>query len=131
MNDFYRKNTGKTGEDFIAEKLVSDGWEILVRNWRRREGEIDIIALDGDTLVFVEVKTWPCGWREDLEYVINPVKRRRMIKLAECFINGNPGYGDKLVRFDVIFTGFNPGEIRPGETAPGEIIHLRNAFTEI
>ncbi len=130
LGDFYRKDTGKAGEDFVAEKLVSEGWRLVARNWRRRAGEIDIIGVDGDTLVFVEVKTWPCGWQDDLEYVINPVKRRRMIRLAECFVSENPEYAGNLIRFDVVFTGFNPGKGSSLRSARERTVHLRNAFTE-
>ena len=53
-----RKETGKLGEDLAAEFLKEKNYEILERNWRYGQfGEIDIIAKDKDTLVFVEVKT--------------------------------------------------------------------------
>lgn len=51
-----RKELGRTGEDLAVERLTALGWEIIARNWRTRRGEIDIIAKDGDCLVFVEVK---------------------------------------------------------------------------
>jgi putative endonuclease len=48
---------GRRGEDAAADFLLAAGMPLLARNWRRRRGEIDIIARDGDTIVFVEVKT--------------------------------------------------------------------------
>jgi len=57
QKDRYRQVIGAWGEDQAAEYLVKNGLKILQRNYRSREGEIDLIASDGDTLVFVEVKT--------------------------------------------------------------------------
>jgi putative endonuclease len=48
---------GKDGEDYALRHLVSAGFEIVERNWRCDEGELDIVAIDGGTLVVVEVKT--------------------------------------------------------------------------
>ena len=52
-----RKATGDLGERLACQALVLRGYDIVVRNWRCREGEVDIIARDGDVWVFVEVKT--------------------------------------------------------------------------
>lgn len=49
--------TGRLGEELAVNALTVHGYEIYERNWRSVDGEIDIIAMDGDTLVFVEVKT--------------------------------------------------------------------------
>jgi putative endonuclease len=51
-------NKGRSGEDAAAAYLEEKGIKILEKNFRGRKGEIDIIALDGDTLIFVEVKAW-------------------------------------------------------------------------
>jgi putative endonuclease len=52
-----RRATGVAGEDAVAAWYVARGYEILDRNWRVREGEIDVIARDGGSVVFCEVKT--------------------------------------------------------------------------
>ncbi|MBO8451085.1 MAG: YraN family protein [Spirochaetes bacterium] len=116
--------TGRAGEAFVAQKLAADGWKICARNWRRRSGEIDIIAEDGGTLVFVEVKTWPGGRLEDLEYVIHREKRRRMIGLAKTFVAEHPEYEGFFLRFDIVFLGPEKDGMERG------IRHLRAAFTE-
>jgi putative endonuclease len=54
----HRSGIGRQGEDLAARFLEEKGMELLARNFRSRRGEIDLIALDGDTLVFAEVKTW-------------------------------------------------------------------------
>ena len=48
---------GKYGEDLAARHLVGAGFTIVTRNWRCPEGEVDILAIDGNTLVVIEVKT--------------------------------------------------------------------------
>ena len=51
-----RQRLGRAGEDFVARSLAGRGWQIVARNWRMRGGELDIVARDAATLVFVEVK---------------------------------------------------------------------------
>ena len=53
----HRKPLGRLGEDLAARHLEQAGWQIVARNWRTRRGEIDIVARDGEWLVFVEVRT--------------------------------------------------------------------------
>lgn len=48
---------GRFGEDLAVARLEEAGWEVLVRNWRCRMGELDVVAVDGGEAVFVEVKT--------------------------------------------------------------------------
>lgn len=52
-----KDEVGRYGEDVAARDLAEQGWEVLARNWRCSDGELDIIAVEGDTLVAVEVKT--------------------------------------------------------------------------
>lgn len=52
-----KKNTGDVGEKIATSLLITKGYEIVAKNFRGRTGEIDIVAVDTDTLVFVEVKT--------------------------------------------------------------------------
>jgi putative endonuclease len=58
-----RKTLGRLGEQIAAQHFERLGWEIVARNHHTRHGEIDLIALDGDTLVFAEVKTCRLGRR--------------------------------------------------------------------
>lgn len=116
---------GRTGEDYACDKVVSWGWLIISRNWRTRRGEIDIIALDRDTLVFIEVKTWPRGQFEDLELVIGRNKQKRMVETAKCFLAENREYNSKYIRFDVIMVSDDPLSL-----AEPAINHLKDAFSE-
>jgi putative endonuclease len=109
--------TGIAGEDFVASSLSLDGWEIIARNWRTRRGEIDIIGRERDTIVFIEVKTWPHGEAADLDLVIGPAKQKRMVETAKCFLDTHRQYNGMYVRFDVVLV--NSG-----------MYHLKDAFSE-
>jgi len=92
---------GKTGEDLACRELERRGYAILARRYRRRGGELDIVARDGKTLVFVEVKT-----RESREYgdggeAVTALKRRRITLLALDYIARN-GLAECPCRFDVV-----------------------------
>jgi putative endonuclease len=102
------KNThesGRDGEQQAAEELERRGITIIARNFRSRFGEIDLIGLDGETLVFIEVKAWRTLSISELEYGINQRKRER-IRLTACeFIQKERKYSDMTMRFDVVFIG--------------------------
>jgi putative endonuclease len=53
----FRQRLGRMGEDYVAARLSERGWEIVARNWRTRRGEIDLVAIDGESLVLCEVRT--------------------------------------------------------------------------
>lgn len=112
---------GMDGEARAAEFLSRSGYEILRRNWRTRGGEIDIIAVKGDVLVFVEVKTLPHGDADTLSHVLGSIKRQRIIETAKYFLYNNRQYNDKYIRFDVVVVDM------PGKPP---VCHLENAFSE-
>ncbi len=81
-----RKQLGRWGEELAASHLESAGYAILTRNWRTRHGEIDIIARDGETIAFVEVKTRR-GTNFGLpEEALTPAKSTRLAQLAKAYI---------------------------------------------
>jgi putative endonuclease len=92
---------GKTGEDLACRELERRGYAIVARRYRSRRGELDIIARDGATLVFVEVKT-----RHDRAFgqaaeAVGFVKRRRMAQLAMEYVLRHQ-LGNCPCRFDVV-----------------------------
>ncbi len=92
---------GRFGEDVAAAHLEADGLVLVARNWRCREGEIDIVAVDGDVLVFCEVKT-----RSGLAFgspaeAVSPTKLRRLKVLAARWLADSPRAWVEL-RFDVV-----------------------------
>ncbi len=109
---------GRAGENAAASFLEEAGLRIVARNVRSARGEIDLVAVDGETVVFVEVKSWRRYGIEDLERSIDSRKVFRVIETAKFFLSRNREYNGMAVRFDVVFIG-----------ADG-IRHLASAFTE-
>ena len=96
-----RQTLGKMGEDLACRELERRGYAIVARRYRRRGGELDIIARDGATMVFVEVKA-----REGREFgeaaeAIGYFKRRRMMAVALDYIT-RQHLADCPCRFDVV-----------------------------
>lgn len=121
MGKSNNKQTGNAGENRACDYLVQNGYRIIERNWRKRFGEIDIIALKDNVLVFVEVKTWPKGDFFTLESALGATKQQRIIKTAKCFIDGHRQYNENYVRFDVLALDMS---------GQNEIMHIENAFSE-
>lgn len=95
------KRLGERGEDAAVAYLERAGLTIVERNWRCQSGEIDIVALDGDALVLVEVKTRRSAAKGNPEEAITPAKRRRYARLAAAYIQ-HAGVEPVATRFDVI-----------------------------
>lgn len=93
---------GRAGEGAAARLLESEGWTLLARNFRAGRGEIDIIAEKGDTLAFVEVKTWSRLGPEELERSVGPDKRRRIIETSQIFLSRHRQYSDARLRYDLL-----------------------------
>lgn len=81
-----RQGLGRLGERLAAEKLSDAGYQILERNFRCRYGEIDIIARDGEDLVFVEVKTRRGNAYGLPEEAVTWRKQRTIIQVAEYYL---------------------------------------------
>ena len=104
-----RQRLGKIGEDFAAEYLLKHGYRIIERNFKARYGEIDIIALSGSTLVFIEVKT-RIGREFGLpEEAVTPRKIREVVKTAGYYKVFHHELPESL-RLDVIGIELNPDE---------------------
>jgi len=77
-----RVSLGKMGEDLAVRELERRGYAILARRYRRREGELDIVARDGVTIVFVEVKTRDGDAFGEPPEAVTALKQRRMTRTA-------------------------------------------------
>ena len=97
----HRTNVGKLGEDIASSFLKRKGYRIISRNFKARYGEIDIIALDQDTIVFVEVKTRIGTHFGTPEEAITPRKLREITKTAEYY-TFRTKQSDKALRIDAI-----------------------------
>lgn len=80
------KPTGKGGEEFAVRTLLDLGCRIIAVNHHSRYGEIDIIAVDGETIRFVEVKTRRTGAQVGAELSVTPAKQRKIIKTALLYL---------------------------------------------
>ncbi len=85
MSDAKQK-LGQIGEDLAVKLLTGKGFEIVERNYRYGHGEIDIIAKDGDELVFVEVKTRHNLEYGEPEYAVTKKKQKQIKKIAELYL---------------------------------------------
>ena len=97
-----RRSTGTQYENLAADFLERGGMQILERNFRSRNGEIDLIARDGGTIVFVEVKyrkNKSAGLPED---AVTPRKRRTICRVADYYRMRKGMPEDVPIRFDVI-----------------------------
>ena len=114
------KQIGSKGEKEAKEFLISNNYEILRTNFHSPYGEIDIIAQDDETLVFIEVKTRSC----DLDSALNSIsisKRKKISKTASYFLSKNHSLEDMFTRFDVI--------IILNSKTHTLIKHIKEAFT--
>jgi putative endonuclease len=115
---------GRYGEELAASHLETAGLVILARNWRCREGELDIVARDGPVLVFIEVKTRSSNAFGSPAEAVDRRKSARIRQLALRWIMAQRDLGEpaswSAVRFDVI-------SVVRGRGGP-EIAHLAGAF---
>ncbi|MBL4903212.1 MAG: YraN family protein [Desulfocapsa sp.] len=118
-----RIKLGAQGEDLAVDYLKKKGLTIRVRNYRKKTGEIDIIAQDGQCLVFIEVKT-----RKSLRFgqpyeSVTLTKQAQISRVALDYITRNKLH-DQPIRFDVISILLQSG----GDT---DINHLPNCFEAV
>jgi putative endonuclease len=117
-----RKSLGRLGEQLAAQHLERLGWLIIERNFQTRLGELDVVALAGDTLVFVEVKTCRAGraWPWDSLHQRKQVQVRRIAGLWFNQRRATPFF--ERVRFDGI------GIVLDEHDALVRLDHLEGAF---
>ena len=99
---------GKAGEDLACGELERRGYAIVARRYRRRGGELDIIARDGQTLVFVEVKARDSREFGEAAEAVTGLKRRRMVRLALDYV-ARHHLQDYPCRFDVVSIHLDEG----------------------
>ena len=118
------RTLGRRGEDAAARYLRRKGYRILARGSRLKPGELDIVALDGPTVVFVEVKTRKSAEAGHPVEAVDPAKQRRLTRLAVTFLKRH-GLLDRPARFDAIAVTWPEGRRRP------RIEHFDNAFEAV
>lgn len=115
------RSLGNAGENMAATYLLEHGYKISERNYRCPIGEMDIVAFDGDELVFVEVKT-----RTSLRYgypyqAVDYRKQQRYYRISAFYRASHPQYADLNCRFDII-------EVYLLNNDTQNINHIKNAF---
>ena len=96
-----RQRLGSAGEALASAELERLGYAVIERNYRSRFGEIDIVAWDGDTVVFVEVKTKTSGDFGDPVEEVTPQKQRQILSMGEEY-HSYCCQPDTACRFDVV-----------------------------
>ena len=114
-----KKVIGDKGEDFAASYFEKQGYKIKARNVHSRYGEIDLIAENEDTVVFVEVKTRSHDSLDRAADAVTPAKQKKIILTALHYISEN--HTDKIMRFDVFEVYHANGRIY-------KFNHIKNAF---
>ncbi|MFN0158079.1 MAG: YraN family protein [Bacteroidota bacterium] len=113
------KEIGARGEQLAMRHLKRLGMEIVEMNYRYGHGEIDIIARDGETLVFCEVKSRVNDEFGDPEYALTPRKQQQIRRIAQAYLYEHE-IKEQDCRFDVVAIRFM--------TRPPQINYIRNAF---
>jgi len=115
----YQQKIGRSGENMAAEFLKKSGYTVLLRNYRAERGEIDIIAQDRETLVFIEVKTGTSDQYGSPETWVDRRKQVQIGKVAQAYLIDNQ-LEDVPCRFDVIAI--------VGSSGHRKIRHFKDAF---
>jgi putative endonuclease len=92
---------GERGEAVASEVLSRRGYRIIERNCRSRWGELDLVAYDGDTVVFVEVKARRAAGFGDPAYAVDRRKQQRVVRLAQRYLSRRR-LGEPPCRFDIV-----------------------------
>lgn len=116
---------GRAGEAAAARFLESRGYTLVMRNFRHKTFEIDIIARDRDTLCFVEVKTRSSTRKALPREAVNAAKQKKMILGATWYLRRH-GLNRQRVRFDVVEVVY-PGK-KPDPETPPRLNLIRHAF---
>jgi putative endonuclease len=115
-----RLDLGKLGEEQAVARLKKEGYRVIARNYRNTFGEIDIIAQDGKTLCFVEVRTRTKDWHGHPFESISSVKQKKIIRAAQGYLTERD-IDDIDARFDVV-------AVIPDEAGGFTVEFIKNAF---
>jgi putative endonuclease len=117
-----RPSIGRRAEALAAEMLERQGLRIIARNWRRPEGELDLIADDQGTCVFVEVRSRTGEEQGHPLESVNPRKRAQVIRAARLYLDDDSTRA-AAYRFDVVGVTFSVDD-----DGPPVLVHIPDAF---
>jgi putative endonuclease len=115
---------GASGEAHARAWLEGRGYRTVAANWRCPSGELDLVMLDGDELVFVEVKTRTGERYGRAAEAVTAAKQRKLLASAEWFAADHPEHADLVWRIDVVAVTIDP------RTGAARVDHLENAVVE-
>ena len=116
-----RRRLGDFGEAHARRHLEAKGYRFLAAGWRCPVGELDLVMIDGDELVFVEVKTRHGEAMGRAEEAVGPAKTRRLFAAAEAFLRERPDLAESIWRVDLVAITLDRGGI------VREVTHYENA----
>lgn len=102
----YKQDFGKKGEEIASKYLNDNGYEVIKQNFRCKLGEIDLIAIKNNTIIFVEVKTRSNTKFGTPEQAVNSNKRKHILRTSQVFLAQNR-LNNYDLRFDVISVYMN------------------------
>lgn len=111
MSSSPRQKAGREAEQQALEHLRAQGLSLLAQNWLCKRGELDLVMLDGDTVVFVEVR-----YRKNTQWggalaSIDERKRQKLIFAAQYFLQRESRWADSPCRFDVVAIDRHPDQL--------------------
>lgn len=98
---YYKQEIGKIGEDIVTKYLENKGYKIIQRNFECKQGEIDIIALERNEVVFIEVKTRTNKKYGYAKEAVNKYKKRHLLNSVKYYVYLN-NLVEKFIRIDVV-----------------------------
>ncbi|MEX5567882.1 YraN family protein [Pseudomonas syringae] len=108
-----RQQAGREAEAFALQFLQQQGLRLIEQNWLCKRGELDLVMLDGDTVVFVEVRyRRHSGWGGAMESV-DFRKQEKLVTAAQLFLQHATAWANSPCRFDVIAIEGEPGKAAP------------------
>jgi putative endonuclease len=122
-----RGRLGQAGEAEAERFLRAKGYDIVAKNYRSRLGEIDLVALHHQTVVFVEVRSLSGPEFGDPLATVTPRKQRHIAKTALSYLSRHRLH-DRAARFDVIGIQWQNGHNDRGAKRPARISHIQDAF---
>jgi len=105
----YRKKLGSWGESFAQKYFTDLGYQIIAKNWRVREGEIDLIAKKGRTIIFIEVKTRTNQAFGHPAEAITDKKQQSLVAASQRFLMENEQWQNYCPKIEVLLLQYNPG----------------------
>ncbi|MDX2272462.1 MAG: YraN family protein [Cyanobacteriota bacterium] len=110
---------GSQGETLVCDYLITQGWQVIARQWRSRWGEIDIVACQGSRLIFVEVKTRQVNsWDQGGRQAVDQRKQDKIARTSSFFLSQHPAYAEYDCQFDVALVEIHPKQLKLREYIP-------------